>query len=68
MSESSNLTRAIDITLAWLASPHTRADAEQAGAMLAMVHAAVERLANPAPVSVAEEAAPKPAVGAKASL
>ena len=70
MTEPTNLTRATDITLAWLASPHTRADADQAGAMLAMVYAAVERLASPAASapSASEEPEHKAAIGAKASL
>jgi predicted transcriptional regulator len=70
MTEPTNLTRATDITLAWLASPHTRADADQAGAMLAKVYDAVEQLASPAPSAAAasQETEHKPAIGAKASL
>lgn len=71
MSEATNLTRATDITLAWLASPHTRADADQAGAMLAKVYEAVGRLgeaAADAPPPATTEGEHKPAVGAKASL
>lgn len=70
MSDTNTLTRATDITLAWLASPHTRADADQAGAMLATVYAAVDQLTN-APASAAagsDQPEFKPAVGAKASL
>jgi predicted transcriptional regulator len=70
MSDATNLTRATDITLAWLASPHTRADADQAGAMLAKVYEAVGRLGNPEPGEppAPDEGDHKPAVGAKASL
>lgn len=70
MSDQPSIARATDITLAWLASPHTRADADQAGAMLALVHAAVERLSSPPAPAPTEPEEPrfKPAVGAKASL
>ena len=70
MSDQPSIAHATDITLAWLASPHTRADADQAGAMLASVHAAVERLTTPPARAPEGPDAPeyKPAVGAKASL
>lgn len=70
MSDQPSIARATDITLAWLASPHTHADADRAAAMLASVHAAVEGLTNPPAPAAKEPDEPefKPAVGAKASL
>lgn len=70
MPDQTSIVRATEITLAWLASPHTRADADQAGALLASVHAAVEGLGERSSVAPAEAEQPaaKPAIGAKASL